>query len=149
MPVQTRFAPRVADADAAEKRKASDTNATTDTCAICLSTIGCASEVRLVCNHKFHGQCVARHLQLDRRCPVCRKAPRTAIDDQEDDADAAQDIIDASEGTTIMRLLKKASTTTMRAMLKEFAVPEAESERDKEVLAELLSKQLHYETDDE
>eukprot|EP00966_Prymnesium_polylepis_P104144 2411543-Prymnesium_polylepis.1 len=39
----------------------------------------------------------SRHLQLDRRCPVCRKAPRTAIDDQEDDADAAQDMIDASE----------------------------------------------------
>lgn len=119
-------------------------------CAICLDPIDKASEVVLTCNHAFHGQCAARHLQLDRRCPVCRKAPRTQIEeDNDDDEEYEQRAIDFSEDAVIHRLVKKVKPANIKSMLRDFDIPELDSETSKEALAELLSEQLHYETDDD
>lgn len=118
-------------------------------CAICLNPIDKASEVVLMCKHAFHGQCAARHLQLDRRCPVCRKAPRTQIEEEDDEEEEEQRAIDFSEDAVIHRLLKKVRPANIKSMLRDFNVPEADFETNKEALAELLSEQLHYETDDD
>eukprot|EP00662_Eupelagonemidae_sp_cell21_P018794 gene18794-62449_t len=66
-------------------------------CVICLSSMDCASKVTLHCKHALHGQCAVRHLQLDSRCPLCRKKPRSAIVDEDDDEDTEQRMLDDSE----------------------------------------------------
>jgi hypothetical protein len=120
-----------------------------DDCAICLMPIDAASEVKLVCGHRFHGQCAARALQLDRRCPYCRKKPRSHVDDEADlDEEADYDrMIDASEEVVIGRLVKKVQPSNLRAVLRDFGVADAAAAADKQELAELVSEQLHYETD--
>ena len=117
-------------------------------CAICLEIIKPSDEVILVCGHKLHGQCAVRHLQLDRRCPICRKQPRTRIED-EDEEEEYERMVDASEEIVIMRLVKKVKTETMRTLLRDFSIPETDLRQSKSNLAELVSEQLHYETDEE
>jgi len=119
-------------------------------CAICLEVIKPSDEVKLVCGHKLHGQCAVRHLQLDRRCPICRKQPRTRIQDEdEDEEEEYERMVDASEEIVIMRLVKKVKTETMRTLLRDFSIPETDLRQSKSNLAELVSEQLHYETVDE
>ena len=115
-----------------------------DECPICLSPIDAASEVKLACGHRFHGQCAVRALQLDRRCPCCRKKPRSHDDDDDEEANYDR-MIDASEEVVIGRLVKKIRPCNMRALLRDFGVSDATA--DKQELAELVSEQLHYETD--
>ena len=117
-------------------------------CAICLEVIKPSDEVKLVCGHKLHGQCAVRHLQLDRRCPICRKQPPTRIED-EDDEEEYERMIDASEEIVIMCLVKKVKTETMRTLLRDFSIPETDLRQSKSNLAELVSEQLRYETDDD
>jgi hypothetical protein len=148
MPVVTRSTDAVAGGAADGTPGASVAKKEAPDCAICLNPIDKASEVVLMCNHAFHGQCAARHLQLDRRCPVCRKAPRTQIED-DDEEEEEQRAIDFSEDAVIHRLLKKVRPANIKSMLRDFNVPEVDSETNKEALAELLSEQLHYETDDD
>lgn len=117
-------------------------------CAICLEVIKPSDEVKLICGHKLHGQCAVRHLQLDRRCPICRKQPRTRIEDA-DEEEEYERMVDASEEIVIMRLVKKVKTETMRTLLRDFSIPETDLRQSKSNLAELVSEQLHYETDDD
>jgi hypothetical protein len=114
-----------------------------------LSPVDAASEVKLACGHRFHGQCAVRALQLDRRCPCCRKKPRSHVDDDADfDEEADYDrMIEASEEVVIGRLVKKVQPCNLRALLRDFGVADALAAADKQELAELLSEQLHYETD--
>ena len=145
MPTATRSAvkrdPDAAGANATERQGEDD-------CAICFEPIDAASEVKLICGHRFHGQCAVRALQLDRRCPCCRKKPRSHVDDDADlDEDADYDrMIDASEEVVIGRLVKRVQPSNMRAVLRDFGVADAAA-ADKQELAELVSEQLHYETD--
>ena len=150
MPAATRAAAKrgpdavTAGADAAERQDE-------DVCAICLSPVDAASEVKLACGHVFHGQCAVRALQLDRRCPCCRKKPSSHV---EDDADLDEEadyerMLDESEDIVIGRLVKKVRPSNIRALLRDFGVTDEEATAaDKQELAELLSEQLHYETDD-
>jgi len=89
MPTATRSAvkrdPDAAGANATERQGEDD-------CAICFEPIDAASEVKLICGHRFHGQCA------------------------------------------------------VRALLRDFGVADAAA-ADKQELAELVSEQLHYETD--
>ena len=118
-------------------------------CAICLSPIDAASEVKLACGHRYHGQCAVRALQLDRRCPCCRKQPRSRADDDahlDEEADYDR-MIDASEEIVIGRLVQKVKPFNLRAVLRDFNVTDVAAAADKQELAELVSEQLHYETD--
>ena len=122
------------------RSQSQDVQATAD-CAICLSPIDSASQVRLACGHTFHGQCAVTALQLDRRCPICRMKPQTNIED-EDDYDS---VMDRSEDVVIYRLMNKVQESNMRLLLKDFGVPERFM--TKQDVAEILAEQLHYETD--
>lgn len=133
---------------AVAKNETADSDDAED-CAICFEKLSVSNEVKLYCGHKLHGQCAARHLQLDRRCPICRKQPRTQIVEEEEDEDAAYDrMVDASEEIVIMRLVKKAKCDTLKALLTDFGVTDFQRQ-SKKTLAELASEQMHYETDDE
>ena len=138
----------------------SDADSSHDPCAICLSTIDCAaSEVVLVCKHTFHGQCVARHLQLDRRCPVCRQAPQTAIQENDDDSgsecsERSDDMLDDADHqdffkTIALRLGKEHSAPELEALILKYD-PEARlSGASKTELEERAAEQLMYETETE
>lgn len=149
MPATRSAAASTADMAAAVAKETADAEA--EECAICFEQLSVSNEVKLFCGHKLHGQCAARHLQLDRRCPVCRKQPRTQIVEEEEDEDAAYDrMVDASEEIVVMRLVKKAKCDTLKALLMDFGVDEKDFLRQsKKTLAELASEQMHYETDDD
>lgn len=65
-------------------------------CVICLDEIevgGVAKE--MPCNHKFHGDCIEKWLELHGSCPVCRY--EMPVDDDEDEGKKVED-----EGTERM-----------------------------------------------
>ena len=140
MPVVTRsnIAPTPA------KQSSPSSSVEIDECAICLQPIDCASCVVLVCKHKFHGQCAVRHLQTDRRCPLCRVSG-TRTRDANDDYEA--DFIEEAESIVIARL-EKLPESTLRTVLRDYKVSNSDiGNSDKQGLVEMVSEQLHYETD--
>lgn len=156
MPAETRAGKRASSAVDGVRAKADAAlcQATQDICAICMEPVDAASEVKLACNHRFHGQCAVRALQLDRRCPCCRKKPRSHIEDDADlvfvDEEFNYDrMLDESEELVIGRLVKKVQPCNLRAVLRDFGVDREATGADKQELAELVSEQLHYETDSE
>ena len=117
----------------------------TEECPICLSEMKDPNAtVFLACGHRFHGQCAATALQGDPRCPICRfssASPPTYSSD---------DFIEQAEEVVISRLVKRARPESMRTMLADFDVKEQYTKNARrQQLAEMLSEQLHYETDDE
>ncbi len=117
------------------------------TCPICLDVVDCASEVKLVCGHKLHGQCAVRALQLDRRCPVCRKQPRA---EGGDDDEAYEERMQEAEDIVYSRLMKRAKVASMKMFLSDCDVPcSVQASATKEDLAEMTAEQLLNETDDD
>mgnify|MGYP001170954999 CR=1 FL=1 len=116
-------------------------------CAICLSPLNERHIVRLFCGHMFHAQCAVDSLQHNRRCPLCRHEERieqVTNDDLYDDG-----YIDRCETIVHTRLVEKASVESMRHILKDFDVPDAEVQRaNKRLLADMVVEQMLYETDD-
>ena len=47
------------------------------TCSICMESITAVKGVNVNCGHAFHAECIVPWLQRDRRCPVCRHAPKS------------------------------------------------------------------------
>jgi hypothetical protein len=145
------------------KRKA-EADATPDgeDCAICLAPMDAASRVKLACGHFFHGQCAARWLQLDRRCPNCRDKPSGLIDEH-DTGDVLGEAESILAQDIVSERLEKVKTWKLRAVLRDYDVHgfvrgdlvdqsfyEVPVDRaTKRELVGLLSEQLLNETDDD
>ena len=105
-------------------------------CPICLSDV--ENVATLDCMHTFCSTCIIRHLRTDKRCPVCRHVPT----DDEHGGDTLEDAVHIAA----MRLKEHVPVRIMRQCLRLFDVHVARDATTEEI-ADMLSEQLHYETD--
>lgn len=133
--------PSVATARAVKACVHGDT-AEDDSCPICLDQI--QNGVALSCKHRFCSGCIVKALQRDRRCPLCRFAPELDDDYENDDEQRG---FDFATDVSVDRLIDTVPVPFMIKLLRLFGVNVSVRNPRAEVVATLLSEQLHYETD--
>ncbi len=130
-----------------------DETCTFDECSICLSELNPQSQVSLACGHLFHAECIVKHLQMDRRCPLCRHRPQTETEDDGpiiEELDTGEEVDEHqqyTEDVVSTRVAKRLSQRTMKRICRDCNIPdELIDSWNIADMIQVVTEQLCYET---